>query len=116
MNIDRVANRVAEVGIRRAESPSRPFDLTVSDSGVEERTQPATKLTRPAITSTPEMLSVLSMEEMRALQAAFFTSAEGGVIEEPVAPARTEGIYNLRGQNAQRSAGVTSGVMLDITG
>ena len=60
--------------------------------------------------------SVLSLEEMRALQAAFFTSAEGGSVEEPVAPARTGGIYNLRGQNAQRSAGVTSGVMLDITG
>ena len=115
MNIDRVANRVAEVGIRRAESPSRPFDLTVSDSGVEERTQPAPKPTQPAITSTQEMQSVLSLEEMRALQAAFFTSSEG-VVEEPVAPARTGGIYNLRGQDAQRSAGVTSGVMLDITG
>lgn len=116
MNIDRVANRVTDVNIRRTESPSRPFDLTVSDRGVEGRTQPVPELTQPAINSTPEMQSVLSVEEMRALQAVFFTSAEGVMAEDPVAPARTVGIYNLRGQNAQHSAKVTSGAMLDITG
>ena len=116
MNIDRVAHRVPEVGIRRTESPSRPFDLTVSDRGVEGRTQPVPELTQPAINSTPEMQSVLSVEETRALQAAFFTPAEGAVTEELAAPARRGDIYNIRGQNAQRSAGVTSGAMLDITG
>ena len=116
MNIDRVAHRVPEVGIRRTESLSRPFDLTVSDRGVEERTQPAPELTQSTITSTPEMQNVLSTEETRALQAAFFTSAEGGSTEGPVAPARTGGIYNLRGQSAQRSTGAISGAMLDITG
>ena len=116
MNIERVAHRVPEVGIRRTESPRRPFDLTVSDSGVEERTQPTAKPNQPAITSTPEMQSVLSVEETRALQTAFFTPAEGAVAEEPAAPARRGGIYNIRGQNAQRSAGVTSGALLDITG
>ena len=116
MNIDRVASRVPEVGIRRTESLNRPFDLTVSDRGVEGRTQPAPELTQPVINSTPEMQSVLSIEEMRALQAAFFTSDEGVTAEEPVVLVRTGGIYNLRGQNAQRNAGVTSGAMLDITG
>ena len=116
MNRDWVAHRVPEVVIRRTESPSRPFDLTVSDRGVEGRTQPVPELTQPAINSTPEMQSVLSTEETRALQAAFFTSVEGDATEEPVAPVRPGGIYNLRGQNAQRSAGAISGAMLDITG
>ena len=116
MNIDRVVHRVPEVVIRRTESPSRPFDLTVSDRGVEERTQPAPELNQSTITSTPEMQSMLSTEETRALQAAFFTSVEGDATEEPIAPVRTGGIYNLRGQNAQRSAGSNSGAMLDITG
>ena len=116
MNIDRIAHRVPEVVIRRTESTSRPFDLTVSDRGVDESTQPAPELTQSTITSTPEMQSVLSTEETRALQAAFFTSVEGDATEEPVAPARTGGIYNLRGQNSQRSTGAISGAMLDITG
>lgn len=116
MNIDRVAHRVPEVGIRRTESPRRPFDLTVSDRGVEERTQPAAELTASKITSTPEMQSVLSIEETRALQAAFFTSAESSSAEESAPPPRAGGIYNLRGQKAQHSAGVTSGSMLDVTG
>ena len=34
MNIDRVSPRASEIGLRRPELPSRPFDLTISDQGV----------------------------------------------------------------------------------
>ena len=117
MNIDRVANRVTEVGIRRTESPSRPFDLTVSDRGVEERTQPAPELTQSTITSTPEMQSVLSTEETRALQAAFFTSVEGVMQLKSRLRRHARGVF-ITCAARTRSAALesTSGAMLDITG
>ncbi|MFT5087875.1 MAG: hypothetical protein ACI906_000138 [Candidatus Latescibacterota bacterium] len=114
MNIDRVAPRAAEIGVRRTESPRRAFDLTVSDQGVEERREvaPAPRET-PAVASTPEMQELLSIEETSALHEAFFVAEKA---ESPVQAPRPGGVYNLRGQAAQRTSQISSGAMLDITG
>ncbi len=116
MNIDRVAHRGAELGVRRTESARRPFDLTISDSGVEERAQPTPVREVASVASTSEMQSVLSSDETRALRAAFFDVGQPTAAEERVAPTRPGGIYNLRGQSALRAERVTSGSLLDITG
>ncbi len=117
MNIDRVAPRTAEIGVRRTDSPRRAFDLTVSDQGVEERRQAApTSREVPAVASTPQMQELLSVEEASALHEAFFTAATAEKAEPALQAPRAGGAYNLRGQAAQRASQVASGAMLDITG
>ncbi len=112
MNIDRVAQRAVEVGVRKAEAPRRSFDLTVSDQGVEKSRQDATGVGQtPLVASTPEMQGVLSAAETRALHETFFTPAtqEPARVVQPLG-----GGYNLRGQSAVQQ--IQSGAMLDITG
>lgn len=116
MNIDRVAHRAAEIGVRRTETARRPFDLTVSDRGVEERAQPTPARDIASVASTSEMQSVLSSDETRALRAAFFDVGQPAAAEQKTAAARPGGIYNLRGQSAVRAERMSSGSVLDITG
>jgi len=114
MNIDRVAPRAAEIGVRRTESSRRAVDLTVSDQGIEKSQQaaPAPRET-VAVASTPEMQELLSVEEASALHEAFFVAEK---TESPAPAPRAGGLYNLRGQAAQRTSQISSGAMLDITG
>jgi hypothetical protein len=116
MNVDRIAHRAAEIGVRRTETARRPFDLTVSDRGVEERTQPTAVRDVPAVASTSQMQSVLSSDETQALRAAFFDVGLPSAAEEKIAPTRPGGVYNLRGQSAVRAERMASGSLLDITG
>ena len=116
MNIDRVAPRAAEIGVRRTESPRRAFDLTVSDQGVEGQRIAPTPRQMPAVASTPQMQELLSVEESNALHEALFTGTKVESAEPAVASPRPGGVYNLRGQAAPRASQVASGAMLDITG
>lgn len=112
MNIDRVAPRANELGLRRTESPSRPFDLTISDQGVSpNQGQQVAKQEAPAsLNSSPALGQMLSVEETRALREAF-----APVTEPPALEARL-GVYTIRGQAARAAQGVGQGGTLDVTG
>ena len=112
MNIDRVAPRASEMGLRRTESPSRPFDLTVSDQGVRaNQKRRVTKDEAPeSLNSTPALGQMLSAEETRALREAFAPAVESG------APEARLGVYTIRGQDARAVQGIAQGGTLDVTG
>ena len=112
MNLDRVAPRANETGLRRTESPVRPFDLTISDQGVQSnnqaqaaergRLEPREEATT-SLNSTAALGQMLSVEESSALREAF-------------APEARAGVYTIRGQAAQAAQGIAQGGLLDITG
>ncbi|HIL07767.1 MAG TPA: hypothetical protein EYG11_03620, partial [Candidatus Latescibacteria bacterium] len=83
MNIDRVAPKASEMGLRRTESPSRPFDLTVSDQGVRpnQGRQVAKEEAPASLNSSSALGQMLSVEETRALHEAFAPAAESGAPE-----------------------------------
>ena len=80
MNIDRVAPRASEIGLRRTELPSQPFDLTISDQGVlpNQGLQVAKEEAPASLNSSPALGQMLSVEETRALREAFAPAAESG--------------------------------------
>ena len=113
MNVDRVAPRANETGLKRTESPTRPFDLTISDQGVQTNNQTqATEQGRlapreeavTALNSTAVLGQMLSVEENRALREAFAPEARAG------------GVYTIRGQIDQAAQGIAQGSLLDVTG
>ena len=112
MNIDRVAPRASELGIRRTESPSRPFDLTISDQGIRanESKQVAKEEAPASLNSSPALGQMLSVEETRALREAFAPAAESS------APEARLGVYTIRGQSARAAQGMAQGGTLDVTG
>ena len=77
MNIDRVAPRASEIGLRRTELPSQPFDLTISDQGVlpNQGLQVAKEEAPASLNSSPALGQMLSVEETRALREAFAPAA-----------------------------------------
>ena len=112
MNLDRVAPRANEPGLRRTESPAGPFDLTISDRGVQSNNQAqAAKRGRLApreeattsLNSTAALGQMLSVEESSALREAF-------------APEARAGVYTIRGQAARAAQGIAQGGLLDVTG
>ena len=112
MNIDRVAPRASEMGLRRTESPSRPFDLTVSDQGVRanQKSRVAKYEAPDSLNSSPALGQMLSAEETRALREAFAPAAGSG------APEVRLGVYTIRGQDAGAVQGIAQGGALDVTG
>ena len=110
MNIDRVVPRANEQGLRPTDSPARPFDLTISDRGVQSNDQ-AVERGRSAsreepttpLNSTADLGQMLSAEENRALREAF-------------APEARAGVYTIRGQAARAAQGMANGGLLDVTG
>ncbi len=114
MNIDRVAPRASEIGLRRTELPSRPFDLTISDQGVRpnQGRQVAKEEAPASLNSSPALGQILSVEETRALREAFAPAVESGAPE-----ARPGGgVYTIRGQAVGAAQGVGQGGTLDVTG
>ena len=111
MNIDRVAPRASEIGLRRTELPSQPFDLTISDQGVlpNQGLQVAKEEAPASLNSSPALGQMLSVEETRALREAFAPAAES--------EARPGGgVYTIRGQAARAAQGAGQGGTLDVTG
>ena len=112
MNIDRVAPRASELGLRRTELPAQPFDLTVSDQGV--RPNQGKEVVREegpvSLNSNPDLGLLLSVEETHALRDAFAPKAEGSVREQ------STGVYTIRGQAPRAAQGTANGSLLDITG
>jgi len=112
MNIDRVAPRVNELGLRRTDLPAQPFDLTVSDQGV--RPNQGKEVVREegpiSLNSSPDLGELLSVEETHALREAFAPITQGSVREQPT------GVYTIRGQTPRAAQGVAHGSLLDITG
>ena len=110
MNIDRVVSRAKEPGLGPTDSPARPFDLTISDQGVQANNQavqrgrpvPREEPTTP-LNSTADLGQMLSAEENRALREAF-------------APEARAGVYTIRGQAARATQGMANGGLLDVTG
>jgi hypothetical protein len=114
MNIDRVAPRASEIGLRRTELPSQPFDLTISDQGVlpNQGLQVAKEEAPASLNSSPGLGQMLSVEETRALREAFAPAAESGAPE-----ARPGGgVYTIGGQAARAAQGAGQGRTLDVTG
>ena len=99
MNIDRVAPRASEIGLRRTELPSQPFDLTISDQGVlpNQGLQVAKEEAPASLNSSPALGQMLSVEETRALREAFAPAAEPGVGFIPYA-GKLPGLRKERGR------------------
>ena len=112
MNLDRVAPRANEPGLRRTESPARPFDLTISDRGVPA-TNPAQAAERgrraPREAATTSLNSTAALGQMLSVE-------ESSALREAFAPEARAGVYNIRGQAARAAQGIAQGGLLDVTG
>ncbi len=114
MNIDRAAPRANEIGLRRPELPSRPFDLPIFDQGARpnQERQVANEEAPASLNSSPALGQMLSVEETRALREAFAPAVESAAPE-----ARPGGgVYTIRGQAVGAAKGVGQGGTLDVTG
>ena len=112
MNLDRVAPRANEPGLRRTESPARPFDLTIFDRGVQSNNQAQTAergRLEPREEATTSLNSTAALGQMLAVE-------ESSALREAFAPEARAGVYTIRGQAAQAAQGIAQGGLLDITG